>query len=472
MSFASLEFLPYLALVVGLFAFVPRRGRTLFLLAASYVFYLNAEPWHGLMLGGSTLLDYAVGLALGQPRYQARRKLLLGLSLVVNLGALAVFKYSGFVVRNLNALSGNGDGGGIEWPELLLPLGISFYTFQTLAYTIDVYRGTIPPCRNFATFALYVSFFPQLIAGPIERAGHLIPQLEQAQVISLERLGAGGRLVIWGLLKKLVFADNLSAHVRPVFDDPGSQGSLTLVLAAVGMNAVLFLDFSAYTDIARGAGRLFGIDLVQNFKRPFVSRSVSEFATRWHISLFRWIGDYVYSPLSSDKLDHWRLWRNNCLTMTLFGLWHGASWTFILWGAGSGVAISIEHSWRLHQTRRGVRHAPRAGWGVRDGLACLGTILFTSAFIVFFFSPSLEFAGEWFGRLVSFAPDMDVAWMGWTALVLGAGLAYQLLGEFKDLEALWQKIGAPGRTVLIAACIAALLYLRVPGAEDFIYFRF
>ena len=471
MSFASLEFLPYLALVVGLFAFVPRRGRTLFLLAASYAFYLNAEPWHGLLLLGSTLLDYGVGRALGGTSSPLRRRLLLGASLAGNLGALGFFKYSGFIAQNWNALLGEG-GDAAGWPQLALPLGISFYTFQTLAYTIDVYRGTIAPCRRFGTFALYVSFFPQLIAGPIERAGHLIPQLERAEVISLERLGAGGRLVLWGLVKKLVLADNLASHVRPVFEEPGGQGTLSLALAAVGMNVVLYLDFSAYTDIARGGGRLFGIDLVENFRRPFVSRSVAEFAGRWHISLFRWIGDYVHSPLSRGELGYWRLWRNNCLTMSLFGLWHGASWTFLFWGAGSGVAISLEHSWRLRQTRRGVRRAARAGWGARDVAACLGTTLFTSAFIVFFFSPSLTFAGEWFARLSSFAPDADPVWLGWTALVLGIGLAAQLLGEFRDLEAAWGRIGVVGRGLLVAACLAALVFLRVPEAEEFIYFRF
>jgi alginate O-acetyltransferase complex protein AlgI len=472
MSFASFEFLPFLVLVVGLFVYVPKRARTLVLLVASYAFYLQAEPLHGLLLAGSTLVDYFVGLGMGKATSPGRRKLLLGTSLVLNLGALSFFKYSGFVVENVNALLAGSSGDPVAWPELLLPLGISFYTFQTLAYTIDVYRGTIEPCRNFVSFALYVSFFPQLIAGPIERAGHLIPQLERAQIINLERLSSGGRLVLWGLMKKLLFADHFARHVKPVFDSPEQQGSLTLVLAAVGMNVVLYLDFSAYTDLARGAARLFGIDLVENFRRPFLSRSVGELASRWHISLFRWIGDYVYSPLSVGKTGYAKLWRNNCLTMSLFGLWHGASWTFILWGLGSGVAISVQQSVRLSQARRGVRKPVRARWGARDVVSCLATTLIASGFIVFFFSPDLEFALSWFVRLASFSADADPAWLVWTTLVLAIGLAGQALGEFGDLEALWRRIGAPGRALLVAACVLALVLLRVPEAQDFIYFRF
>ena len=472
MSFAQLEFLPYLALVVGLFAFVPRRLRTFFLLVASYAFYLQAVPWHALLLLASTLLDFGVGLALGRAASPLRRRALLGLSLVGNLGALALFKYSGFVVANLNALLGSSGDGAVAWPELLLPLGISFYTFQTLAYTIDVYRGTIEPCRSLTSFALYVSFFPQLIAGPIERAGHLLPQLERTEVISLARLSLGGRLILWGLVKKLLLAEHLARHVRPVFGAPEETGLPGLVLAAVGMNVVLYLDFSAYTDIARGAARLFGVDLVDNFRRPFLSRSMGEFASRWHISLFRWIGDYVHSPLSHGRMSHARLWRNNLLTMGLFGLWHGASWTFLLWGLGSGAAISVQNSMRMVRSQRGVRRPLRSRWGARDVAACLGTTLLASVFVVFFFSPDVEFAARWFASLGTWPAELDLAWLGWTALALALGLAGQALAEFRDLSAWWSRAGILGRAAWFALLLAALVYLRVPEPGEFIYFRF
>lgn len=471
MSFASLEFLPYLALVVGLFLFVPARLRTLALLVASYAFYLWAEPWHGLLLAGSTLLDFFVGGALGRARGATARKALLGISLAANLGALVLFKYSEFFVEHWYAITGDASRDA-SWARLALPLGISFYTFQTLAYVIDVYRGAIAPSRDIVSFALYVSFFPQLIAGPIERAGHLIPQLERASPVDAARLDVGGRLIVWGLLKKLVMADHLAAVVRPVFDAPTDHGSLELLLAGVAMNAVLYLDFSAYTDIARGAARLFGVDLVLNFRRPFVSRSPAEFAARWHMSLFRWIADYVYSPLSGGPLTHWRLWRNNCLTMTLFGFWHGASWTFLLWGLGSGAAISVQHSLRLARARRGVVTRERAGWSARDLLPCLGTTLLTSGFVVFFFSPDLRFGLDWYARLLSFDGRVDAAWSLGVLAALAVGFAAQLVGETRDLDAAWRRVGTGGRLALWAAALAALVLLRVPDPADFIYFRF
>ena len=473
MSFASVEFLPFLALVVALFAFVPKSARTLFLLLASYVFYLYSEPLHGLLIAGSTVVDYAVGRALGRTQDERKRRVLLSISLVLNIGVLALFKYSSFFVESLNPLLSGAGLETLDWPKLALPLGISFYTFQTLAYTIDVYRGTISPCRNFTSFALYVSFFPQLIAGPIERAGHLIPQLERSSALTVERLGRGGQLILWGLVKKLLFADHMAAHVRPVFGSPEAHGTLSLVLAAVAMNVVLYLDFSAYTDIARGAARIFGVDLVQNFRRPFMSRSLGEFASRWHISLFRWIGDYVYAPLSGGKLRHWRLWRNNCLTMTLFGFWHGASWTFLLWGLSSGVAISVQQSLRLRGVKRGVIRRPSSSrWSALDVAACLGTTLLTSAFVVFFFSPDLDFALRWYVQLASFAGDSNFTWIAWTSLVLLLGMAGQATAEFRDLEVVWAKFGWLGRALVVGACLLALLFLRVPHAEDFIYFRF
>lgn len=471
MSFASLEFLPYLALVVGLFLFVPARVRTLALLVASYVFYLWAEPWHGLLLAGSTIVDYFVGLGLGRTTVVRRRKFLVGISLVLNLGALALFKYTAFFVENWNALVGR-EAADASWAHLALPLGISFYTFQTIAYTLDVYRGNLAPCRSFISFALYVSFFPQLIAGPIERAGHLIPQLERTQPLDAERLDAGCRWIVWGLVKKLVLADHFAQLVRPVFYAPHEHGSAELLVSGIAMNVVLYLDFSAYTHIARGAGRLFGVELVENFKRPFVARSPAEFATRWHISLFRWIADYVYSPLSRGPLTHWRIWRNNCLTMTLFGFWHGASWTFLLWGLGSGVAISAQHSVRLMRARRGALRERTDAWSLRDFAACFGTTLVTSGFVVLFFSPDLDFARDWFAQLFRNDAPTDLTWVSAIAGMLIVGFAVQWIGERFDYASLWLRIGSGGRTLAWAACLVALIWWRVPKPEDFIYFRF
>ena len=285
MSFAEWEYLPFLLVVLGAFQFVPRRARALFLLAASYAFYAWWSALHCLLLLASTAVDYGVGLALHATQNRRRRKLLLLLSIAVNLALLAVFKYGGFAAENLNRLLDVTGGGPIPWRELVLPLGISFYTFQTLSYSIDVYRRTIEPCRNPIDYALYVSFFPQLVAGPIERAGHLIPQLRRLELLSPGNFSLGARRILWGLLKKTVVSDRLIAFAMPVVRDPGAHDPVTLYTAATTMVAVLYLDFSAYTDIARGSARLFGVELVPNFDRPFLRRESSEFWTRWHLSL-------------------------------------------------------------------------------------------------------------------------------------------------------------------------------------------
>ncbi len=471
MSFASSAYLPFLGVVLALFLFVPARARPLFLLVASYSFYAQRHPLHGLLLAGSTALDYLVALGLGRAQAPGRRRALLALSLCGNLGALFVFKYGGFAAEGLNALLRPAGLGAVHWPALVLPLGISFYTFQTLAYTIDVYRRRIEPCRDPVELALYVSFFPQLVAGPIERAGRLLPQLRRTRPPDAALFSAGGRLLLWGCFKKLVLADNLRLHVEPVFGRPEAHGSLTLLLAAVAMNAMLFLDFSSYTDIARGSARLFGVELVENFRRPFLARSMNEFLARWHMSLTSWIADYVYSPLSAGPPSHARVWRNNLLTMALFGLWHGASWTFLVWGLGVGVAISLQHSWRLHRMRQGRRPA-RPGWGPRDWLACLATTLYASAFIVLFFSPTIGFTGRYLGRLVSCAGGSLGAWELGTLAFLLAGLATQALAEHTDLERLWRRIGPAGRAAWVLGLLLLLVLLRNPEPEDFIYFRF
>ena len=471
MSFASPAYLPFLALVVGLFAFVPRRARPLFLLVVSYCFYAQREPLHGALLLGSTVLAYLVGLALGRTRSKPWRKLWLCASLCGHLGTLFFFKYGAFVSESLGALLRPLDLAALEWPQLALPLGISFYTFQVLAYTIDVYRGTIPPCRNAVEFALYVSFFPQLVAGPIGRAGSLLPQLRSTRALDGELLSRGGRLLLWGCFKKLVLADNLRLHVEPVFARPEAHGALTLGLAAVAMNAMLFLDFSSYTDIARGSARLFGVELAENFRRPFLARSMTEYLGRWHMSLTSWIADYVYSPLAGGPPSHLRIWRNNLVTMTLFGLWHGASWTFLVWGAGLGVAISLQHSWRLWQLRHGRRGRSRR-WRPTDVLACLGMTLYASAFVVLFFSPDIGFAGRYFARLFSLAGGPVGAWEAGIVLFLLAGLATQILAEFGDLERLWRAVGPLARAAWVILLLAGLVLLRTPHPEAFIYFQF
>jgi len=482
MSFAALDYLPFLALVLALFQFVPARGRAAFLLLASAAFYVYWSVGHALILAGSITLNFGLGLWIERARakHAGSGRPLMILGVVLNLALLGAFKYGRFLTGTLNALVGFGgpDVVGedtLGWPDLVLPLGISFYTFQALGYVLDVHYRRIDACRSPVRFALYVSFFPQLVAGPIERAEHLLPQLEKLRTLSVENTLVGGRLIVWGLFKKWVLADWLRLVTWPIFTEPERHDSVTLAVAAFSVYALLYLDFSAYTDIARGSARLFGVELVQNFRRPFAARSMSEFTQRWHMSLYTWVRDYAFGALVKGPLSHVKLWRNNLLVMAAFGLWHGASWAFVLWGVLGGCAISIEHSWRLALAKKGRRPKRRAlgdplGILGRVWVLCWGALMF-----VMFFSPDLDFAARFYTRLFSagvptgFEPTSYIVW---TPLALLAGLAAEILGDETNLEARWHGFGRPLQVGALVALAAAIVWLRVPEPLPFIYFQF
>ncbi|HKX46745.1 MAG TPA: MBOAT family O-acyltransferase, partial [Planctomycetota bacterium] len=340
---------------------------------------------------------------IGSEARPARRRAVLVASSVFQLGLLAWFKYSGFLaetVRDVAALLGL-DGPG--WPAVVLPLGISFYTFQILSSTIDVYRRRIEPCRDLALYALYVAYFPQLVAGPIERAAQLLPQLRATRPAGLAELSNGGRLVLWGLVKKGVLADRLAPSMRAFVEAPERHSSAELLVGTFLMMAVLYLDFSAYTDIARGSARLFGVELVENFRRTFLVTENRQFWNRWHMSLGRWLGDYVHAPLSKGVPTYASIWRNTLIVMGLFGLWHGAGWNFVALGFTVGSLIAFEHSLQLWRYRRGRRAKPARGpAGAAAGFAW--TMLLNSAILVLFFAPDLRGALDYYRCLLPVDP--------------------------------------------------------------------
>ncbi len=341
MLFNSLEFLIYFPVVVGLYFVLPHRWRWLHLLVASYAFYMAWEPAYALLILASTCVDYFAARAMpgADP---SRKRLLLLASLATNLGLLFSFKYYNLINQTLADLLSLA---GVAWelPEsnLLLPVGISFYTFQTLAYTIDVYRGDLPPERHFGRFALYVSYFPQLVAGPIERAGRLLPQLAAHHDYDADRVASGLRLMAWGLFKKVVVADRLADFVDPVFAAPEQAGGFVTALAMAMIGLQIYYDFSAYSDIAIGAARVMGVRLMTNFDQPYLARSVNEFWARWHISLISWFRDYVYIPLGGSRHGKLRQYRNIAVIFVLSGLWHGAAWHFAIWGGVNAVFIIV-----------------------------------------------------------------------------------------------------------------------------------
>lgn len=333
MTFHSLQFLIFFPVVVAVFFSLPQRARSFFLLAASYYFYMAWEPAYGLLLLLSTAIDYAAGRAIGATYSKRRKKLFLGVSLLANLGILFFFKYFNFFFDSFAAVI-NVFGIDFDSPALsvLLPVGISFYTFQSLSYTIDVYRGKRPPEKNFWLFALYLSFFPQLVAGPIETSTRLLPQLGVHTTPDPARFTSGLRLMLWGFFKKVVIADNAGRIVDAVYADPTGVNGIALAAATFFFAIQIYADFSGYTDIARGAARIMGYDLMLNFNRPYFSVSIAEFWRRWHISLMHWFKEYIYIPLGGSRQGSGVWARNMVLVFLISGMWHGANWTFVVWG--------------------------------------------------------------------------------------------------------------------------------------------
>jgi D-alanyl-lipoteichoic acid acyltransferase DltB (MBOAT superfamily) len=296
-------------------------------------------PIYILILGFTIVIDYFAGILL-ETAQGRKRKLYLIASLVANIGVLSVFKYFNFLNDNATALLQSIDQHNpIPNLSILLPIGLSFHTFQAMSYTIEVYRGKQKAERNFGIYALYVMFFPQLVAGPIERPMNLLPQFYIKHEFEYERVSAGIKLMIWGLFKKLVIADRLALYVNTVYDDPAQHTSITLILATIFFAFQIYCDFSGYSDIAIGAARVLGFKLMTNFHHPYLSRSVAEFWKRWHISLSTWFKDYLYIPLGGNRVSHSRLYFNLLIVFLISGLWHGANWTYVIWGGLNGVYL-------------------------------------------------------------------------------------------------------------------------------------
>ncbi len=341
MLFNSLDFSIFLPIVFVLYWFVIHKNlkfQNLLLLIASYVFYGWWDYRFLSLILFSTLVDYSVGYNLARTNNGVKRKLLLWTSILVNLGFLGFFKYYNFFLENfIAAFSFFGYKVEASSLRIILPVGISFYTFQTLSYTIDIYRGRLNPTKNFIAFAAFVSFFPQLVAGPIERATFLLPQFYKKREFDYHMAVNGLRQMIWGLFKKIVIADNCADYANMIFNNSGDYSGATLFMGVLFFTFQIYGDFSGYSDIAIGTARLFGFNLMRNFAFPYFSRDIAEFWRRWHISLSTWFRDYLYIPLGGSRGGTWMKIRNTFIIFIVSGFWHGASWTFIIWGALNAV---------------------------------------------------------------------------------------------------------------------------------------
>ncbi len=385
MSFNSFEFVVFFPLVVLIYFCMPAKWRNLMLLAASYYFYMCWKAEYIFLIVISTIIDYAVGLRIGGEADAKTRKSLLLVSLVANLGLLFIFKYANFfsdsareVLNSLNIFY------GVPHFNLLLPVGISFYTFQTLSYTIDVYRGKKKPEKSLLIFALYVSFFPQLVAGPIERSTRLIPQFHRVNRFDMQRFIDGSQLMLWGFYKKIVISDRLAEFVDTVYGAPTEFSGIPLIMATVMFGFQIYCDFSGYSDIAIGAARILGYDLMNNFNHPYFSVTVPDYWRRWHISLSSWIKDYLYIPLGGNRVSRWRYYFNLFFIFLVCGLWHGASWMLVLWGGLHGLYMVGGAATRGVRSRlRQEFHAERFSGVLKfAGIACTFSLV-TFSWVLF-----------------------------------------------------------------------------------------
>jgi alginate O-acetyltransferase complex protein AlgI len=347
MLFNSFEFIFFLPLVIILYYLLPHKLRWVLLLCASYYFYMAWKPEYVILIILSTIVDYYAGIMMEKQTEKSKRKKFLILSLVANLGMLFIFKYFNFFNAELGkfytAVTNNNYS--ISSLKLLLPMGISFYTFQTLSYTIDVYRGKRGAEHHLGYFALYVTYFPQLVAGPIERSNRLLPQLKQKHKLDYNQTMSSILRISWGFFKKVIIADRVAVIVNSIYGDLPSYSGIYLIIATIGFAIQIYCDFSAYSDIAIGSAKLMGIDLMENFKVPYLSKSIGEFWSRWHISLSTWFRDYLYIPLGGNRVDkRWKYYKNVLLVFLISGFWHGANWTFLIWGGLHGFYQIIERT--------------------------------------------------------------------------------------------------------------------------------
>ena len=480
MLFNSLEFIIFFPIVVAAYFALNQKYRWILLLIASYYFYMAWNYKYIILILISTTIDYFAGINIHKSNDTRLRKFLLIISLSANLGLLFFFKYFNFFGDSINVLFSKFNiFYNVPAYHYLLPVGISFYTFQTMSYTIDVYKGKQTPERHFGRFALFVSFFPQLVAGPIERSVNLLPQFRKHHVFDYERVKNGILLMVWGFFKKVVIADRLAEYVNMVYNHPHDFGGLHNIVATFFFSFQIYCDFSGYSDIAIGSALIMGYSLMTNFRRPYLSMSIREFWQRWHISLSTWFRDYVYIPLGGNRVVKWRWYYNLFITFLVSGLWHGAEWTFVIWGALHGFYL-IFAIWT-----NGLREKFNRFIGLMKHPRLYKTVQVLVTFVLVYFSwiffrannmsdallfirRMFHFTGEGSLNVYHFHIDFYIAFASIFVLLL-----VEYLEEYINL---YQKLRAAApRTVKWALLVTVLLIIFVLGVwdeADFLYFQF
>lgn len=482
MLFNSIDFAVFLPIVFFIYWFLVEKNlrlQNLLIVLSSYFFY-GLWDWRFLtLILFSTLVDYSVGLKLGSEANTTKRKLLLWISIIVNLGFLGVFKYYNFFLENfVSAFSFFGSKLNVSSLNVILPVGISFYTFQTLSYSIDVYKKRLEPTKDFFAFSAFVCFFPQLVAGPIERATHLLPQFYKKRVFIYSKAIDGMKQILWGLFKKVVIADNCAEYANLIFNNSEDYSGSTLVIGAVFFTFQIYGDFSGYSDIAIGTSRLFGFDLMRNFNFPYFSRDISEFWRRWHISLSTWFRDYLYFPLGGSRGGTWMKIRNTFIIFIVSGFWHGANWTYIIWGGVN--AIYFLPLLLTNRNRKNLDNISNDTFfpNIREFFSIIGTFLLTVFAWIFFRAKNLEHAFSYISEIFSLSLFKMPSFRGMTdALITGTLVLVFLIIEWlgkngqyaiDEFGSTWNK---PMRYLFYYLIILAIISFG--GKEQaFIYFQF
>ena len=477
MLFNSFEFaLFFVAFLIAFFA-TPARLQPYILLVASYVFYMSWRPSFALLLALTTVVDYATARVMAGARSETVRRGAMLTALAINLGILGTVKYLDFAITNVIGIIGLlGYAVSHDTLGLVLPLGISFYTFQSISYTLDVYHRRVPAEHNFLTYAQYVSFFPQLIAGPIERAAHMLPQFCTTHRLTYDNLTSGLFLVGWGLFKKMCIADAVAPAVNGIYASPADYAGTYQLVAVVLFAIQIYCDFSGYSDVARGIARIMGFDLMINFQQPYFATSLQEFWRRWHISLSTWFRDYLFIPLGGNRGGEWMVARNLIIVFVVSGIWHGAAWTFAAWGALHGVCLVIERivsklvrpeAWLAAPARR------LLGWTWMMAVVLVGWVFFRSSSITQAAEALQSMTGlgsvSYFTFKMLGLPSVELMMLSISLTVLFV-VDFHLAFRPQRLEAIgrwrWASTGAG------LAMVYYILLFGVFGHAEFIYFQF
>ncbi len=469
MTFLQIEFVWLFLIVFAVYWTVRHRSfQNVLLVAASATFYGWVHPWFLILLYSSATLDYTMGRCMA--RWPGRRKLFLAMSLIGDLSILGYFKYCDFFLDNfVRIFTALGMETSVHTLGIFLPVGISFYTFQTMSYTIDVYRGELEPRKNFLDYIAFLSFFPQLVAGPVERASNLLPQMERRREFDLDRFRSGLGLALWGGFKKACIADWIAPYVDKIFIHSDPSGAM-IWAATLGFTVQILADFSGYTDIARGTARMLGFELSLNFDHPYLARNPSDFWKRWHITFSSWIRDYLYIPLGGSRGGGWATFQATAGAMLLSGLWHGAAWTFVLWGAFHALLIT-GYRFVARRIPASFRKGPVGRTLAVPLMFCfsvLGWMIFRETHLdrllhYWTLNPFGGTADQWIAALVM----LGVVVVGAVPLVLALVLERVVLPRLEGTPWL-----LPAQTTVWAVLLVIVMAFVRDGAADFIYFQF